>query len=110
MITALPAIDARIEPMRTLAGHGAASPRRVPFQPVQGQNYFAAPLTFASFLAGASDYDLVADELYCPCGEVLTWDDLNLGTAVEIADWHIAEAHPDATAKARAKRRRAARS
>jgi hypothetical protein len=111
MITTLPAIDAGIEPRRTLG----ENPRpggtlAVVYWPQPGADYFESPLTPASFGTGCSDYDTPSDELYCPCGATLEWPDGNLGTAIEIADEHIVEAHPEATAKARAKRRRAVRS
>lgn len=109
--TTLPMIDMGIEPLRTLGDPFDRSNRPVTaivFRPQLGEEYFESPLTVASFFTGCSDYDTPSDELYCPCGATLPWDDRNLGTAVEIAQEHIAEAHPEATAKARAKRRREA--
>jgi hypothetical protein len=112
MTSTMPTIDLGIEPLRTIAE--ARRPRnfpsRVVFRATEGVDYFASPLTVASFYTGQSDYDVPSDELYCPCGADVRWDDRNLGTAVELADEHIAEAHADATEKARARRRRAARS
>lgn len=110
MTRTLPAIDVGIEPLRELSGIGYPSRTAyVVFRPAEGEHHFASPLTPASFLTGCSDYDTASDELYCPCGVTLDWPDRMLGTAIEIADEHIVEAHPEATAKARAKRKREAK-
>jgi hypothetical protein len=111
MTVTLPKVDVGIEPLRTLHRVGGPSGPRpaVPFIPGEGEHYFESPLGYGSFFAGQSDYEVPSDELYCPCGVTLEWPDRNLATAVEAVDEHIAEAHPDATAKARAKRRREAK-
>lgn len=96
-----------VVPMRTLpAGGPRALPASWPFRAEEGVDYFAYPLTPASFLTGPSDYDIASDQAYCPCGATLDWPDRVLGTAVEIAQAHIDKAHPEATAKARARRRK----
>lgn len=112
MIPTLPAIDVGIEPRRTLVVTAGPANRvhELVFRAGEGEHYFESPLSYGSFFAGQSDYEVPSDELYCPCGVTLDWPDRNIGTAVELIDEHIAEAHPDATSKARAKRRRAARS
>lgn len=112
MTITMPTIDLGIEPLRTIveARRPHGFPSRVVFLPSEGLDYFANPLTFACFETGRSDHETVSDELYCPCGTTLNWPDGNLGTAVEVAVEHIGEAHPEATAKARAKRRREGRS
>lgn len=107
--TTLPECCDFVVPLRTIGGRPAFGPlREVAFRPEEGVTHFAYPLTAASFFTGPSDYDTPSDELYCPCGEILRWEDRNLGSAVELADEHIGEAHPEATAKARAARRREA--
>lgn len=103
MTSTLPMIDVGIWPLRSLGGEGRGIPALVRWVPT---DYFESPLTIASFFTGPSDYDTPSNELYCPCNAILDWDDYNLGTAVEAAEAHIAEAHPEATAKARAKRLR----
>jgi hypothetical protein len=112
MIATLPAVDAGIEPLRTIAEARRPHnyPSRVAFRAAEGADYFASPLAVASFFTGPSDYEMPSDELYCPCGATIHWPDGNLGTAVELVEEHVGEAHPEATAKARAKRRREARS
>jgi hypothetical protein len=106
MTNTLPQVDVGIELLRMIS---EARSFAVVFRPVEAYDYFPYPLTFASFFTGQSEYEVPSDEVYCPCGLALPWDDRNLGTAVEIADEHIEQAHPDATAKARAKRRREAK-
>lgn len=92
----LQTIEAGIVPLRTCGDlYGRGYPVQVPWYPTYGQDHFETPLTAASFMTGASDYDTISDELYCPCGATLSWDDGNLGTAVEVAEQHIAETHPE---------------
>jgi hypothetical protein len=58
-------------------------------------DYFPTPLTWRSFRVGESDYETGPDELTCPCGESIPWDASNLGSAVALAEEHIAEKHSD---------------
>jgi hypothetical protein len=110
MIATLPEVDLGIEPLRIIGEHvRPGGTLAVVYRPQPGEDHFESPLTPGSFTSGCSDYDTPSDELYCPCGVTLDWPDRNLGTAIEIAQEHIDEAHPDATAKARAKRRREAK-
>ena len=59
-------------------------------------DYHPTPLTWRSFRVGESDYESGPDELTCPCGEGIRWEAPDLGSAVALAEKHIAEKHPDA--------------
>lgn len=72
---------------------------RIPFRAAEMIDYFPVRLTINSFKLGASDYDIIADELYCPCGATVRAPsdlvgELILGDLIEMAEAHIAEAHP----------------
>lgn len=70
---------------------------RTPFRAVEGVDHFPIPLSWRSFKLGASDYDIVSDEAYCPCGATVTPADdreyAMLGDFVDAAEAHIAEVH-----------------
>jgi hypothetical protein len=73
---------------------------RVVFRPAESYDHFETPLSWRSFKLGTSDYDIPADEAYCPCGAVVHPPDdreyAMLGDFVDVAEEHIAEAHPGA--------------
>jgi len=48
---------------------------------------FDIPLSYDAFLTGPSDYDSLSDEIYCPCGQVLSWDG-TVGEALRLIDDH----------------------
>ena len=44
-------------------------------------DFYSTPLDLDDFVTGASDYDMLSDEIYCPCGATLPdWD----GTAGDL--------------------------
>lgn len=66
----------------------------VALREVMGVNCFDFPMSYDNFVAGASDYGTSSDEIYCPCGEGLSWDG-SVGDAIRQADHHCATAdHP----------------
>lgn len=56
---------------------------------------FDLPFSYDAFTAGASDYDMSSDEIYCPCGVTLgSWDG-SIGTALRMIVEHCVNAgHP----------------
>lgn len=88
-----------VELTRTVAGLDRYRPARVPFQAVEGYEYFPVRLTWEIFKIGASDYDTEADEALCPCGATVAVPDERayafLGDFVKACNDHIGEAHPE---------------
>lgn len=59
-------------------------------------DWHETPLSFDAFTTGASDYDTPSDEIYCPCGAMVsrTWDG-NVGEALREIYAHCKKAkHP----------------
>lgn len=53
----------------------------VEFRAVENSDYHLWPLDLDSFTTGRSDYEVLSDEINCPCGAILyPWD----GTAGEM--------------------------
>jgi hypothetical protein len=38
-----------------------------------GKDYFGFPLSYDDFTTGASEPDILSDEIYCPCGVTMPW-------------------------------------
>jgi hypothetical protein len=79
------------------SGLGRGLGYRVPFYAMESIDYFPLRLSWRIFKLGASDYDIIADEAYCPCGVTVGPEEGSsafLGEFVEACNDHIAEAHP----------------
>lgn len=93
-MTRYPQVTAIDRLARTLGNRGHEF--SVVYIAVELVDYFPTPLGLDCFRIGASDYDIVGDELYCPCGETLRWESGVIGDAVDIAGEHMEDAHPGA--------------
>jgi len=60
-----------------------------------GADHFSWPLDLDDFATGASDYDMLDDEIYCPCGAVLPDIASSLGEKLRAVYQHCGAAgHP----------------